>query len=175
MQLATSSMTGEHRPEELLDEIGVSMLVGVRQCIARRDGYAEAGENRRFETKPVANVIEANGVGKLGEEHRSQVTADTEGPGFCINPGFPGVPVDKTARNQVEQLLNNDNIGSGWCFFGHTPLPSGRDSEGRQPTFASISYAPVGWLCKGSAYSSARPGISAKSALGTRPAWWARQ
>ena len=149
MQLATSSMTGEHRPEELLDEIGGSMLVGVRQCIARRDGYAEAGENRRFETKPVANIIEANGVGKLGEEHGCQVTADTEGPRFGINPSLPGVPVDETARNQVEQLLNNDNIGSGWCFFVHTPLPSGRDSERRQPTFASISYAHVGWLWTG--------------------------
>ena len=146
MQLATSSMTGEHRPKELLDEIGGSMLVGVRQCIERRDGYAEAGENRRFETKPVANVIEANGVGKLGEEHGCQVTADTEGPRFGINPSLPGVPVDETARNQVEQLLNNDNIGSGWCFFDHTPLPSGRDFRRTPAHFCFHFLRPVGCL-----------------------------
>jgi hypothetical protein len=37
------------------------------------------------------------------------------------------VPVDHFARNEVENLLENDHIGAGWCFFVHITLPSGRD------------------------------------------------
>ena len=56
-------------------------------------------------------------MGELSEEHRRKMAQDAEGAGFGIHARFAGVPVDHFARNEVENLLENDHIGAGWCFF----------------------------------------------------------
>ena len=66
-------------------------------------------------------------MGELSEEHRREMAQDAEGAGFGFHARFAGVPVDHFARNEVENLLENDHIGAGWCFVVHITLPSGRD------------------------------------------------
>lgn len=52
----------EHRPEEPLNESRVTLLVGVGEGVARRSAYAKAGERRRFEPQPVADIVETDNV-----------------------------------------------------------------------------------------------------------------
>ena len=66
-------------------------------------------------------------MGELCKEHCRKMAQDAEGAGFGIHARFAGVPVDHFARNEVENLLENDHIGAGWCCFVHITLPSGRD------------------------------------------------
>jgi hypothetical protein len=56
--------------------------------------------------------------------------------GLGFGSRLPRVPTDEPARNEVEQLPEDGNIGSGWRFFVHTPLPSGRGSKGAGPLFS---------------------------------------
>lgn len=127
---------GESGPEESLDEVGVPVLVGVGEGVAGRRGHSEAGEGGTLETQPVAHVVESDGVGELGEEHRGEMAADAEVAGLGFGSRLPRVLTDEPARNEVEQLLEDGNIGSGWRFFVHTPLPSGRGSKGASPLFS---------------------------------------
>jgi len=74
----------------------------------------------------VANIVEPNGVRKLGEEHRQEMAQDAEGAGLGFHACLEGVPVDHSTRNEVENQLENDHIGPGWCYFVHTLPASGR-------------------------------------------------
>lgn len=117
----------EGGPEQFFDEQGVALLVGVGEGVARWRGDAEAGERRAFEPQPVADVIEADGVGELREEHRREMAGDAEGAGLGIDSRLAGVAADQMARNEIEHLLEDDHIRAGWCLLVHTTLPSGRD------------------------------------------------
>jgi hypothetical protein len=50
----------------------------------------KAAQSRCFESKPVANVVETDRMGKLGKKHRSHVAQNAEGTSFCVFAGFPG-------------------------------------------------------------------------------------
>lgn len=137
----------EGGPEQSFDEGGVTLLVGVGERVARRRGDAETGERRRLEPQPIAEIVEADGVGELGEEHRGEMAGNAEGAGLRIDARFAGVAADEMARNEIEDLLEDDHIGAGWCCFVHTPLPSGRDLNSTPARFhPSKLYLPVGWL-----------------------------
>jgi hypothetical protein len=62
---------------------------------------------------------------------------DAEAAGFGFHARFAGVPVDQSARNEVEYLLENDHIGPGWCFVVHTPYRVAGISAQHQPFFSS--------------------------------------
>ena len=137
----------EGGPEEFFDEQGVALLVGVGDGVARRRGDAEAGERRAFEPQPIAEIVEADGVGELGEKHRGEMAGDAEGAGLRIDSRLAGVASDQMARNEIEDLLENDHIRAGWCLFVHTPLPSGRDFKPTPARFQTSKLChPVGWL-----------------------------
>lgn len=97
------------------------------------------GEGGALEAQPVAHVVEADGMGELREKHRREVAADAEGAGLRFDSRLPRVLTDEPSRNEVEQLLEDGNIGSGWRFLFHTPLPSGRGSKGASPLFSPRS------------------------------------
>lgn len=138
----------ESGPEEFFDEGGVALFVGVGECVARRRGNPKAGERRGFQAQPIAEIVEADGVGELGEEHRGEVAGDAEAAGLRIDTRLAGVAADEMARNEVEHLLEDDHIGAGWCLFVHTPLPSGRDFRPTPARFQTTKLClPVGWLC----------------------------
>ena len=52
-----------------------------------------------------------------------------------------GEKVDHSARNEVENLLEDEHIGPGWWCFVHNTLPSGRDFNSTPAHFFAASYA----------------------------------
>ena len=100
----------EHRPEECFDEVSRAYFVCVRKSVARGGQDLEAAQSRCFESKPVANVVETDGMGKLGKNHCSHVAQDAEGTCFCVHAGFLGCLIEKTSGDEVEKLLENDNV-----------------------------------------------------------------
>ena len=102
-------------------------------------GDAETREDWSFEPQPIADIIESHGMGELGEEHRGKMAQHTETAGFRLHPGRQGMAIDHSARNEVEDLLEDDHIGAGWCCFCHTPLPSGRDFDSTPARFSALS------------------------------------
>ena len=79
-----------------------------------------AAQSRCLEPKPVANVVETDGMRKLGKKHGSQVAQDAEGASLCVHPSLTGGLIEDASRYEVEKLLENDNVGAGW-FLVHTP------------------------------------------------------
>jgi len=75
---------GESGPEELFDEVGVAVLVGVGERVA--------------------------------------------GPRF--NSRLPRVPADEPSRNEVEPLLEDGNMGSGWRLLFIHPYRAAGDQGG---------------------------------------------
>jgi hypothetical protein len=110
----------ENRPEKRFDEVSRTHLVCVRKSVARGWYDLEAAQSRCLEPKPVANVVETDGMRKLGKKHGSQVAQDAEGARLCVHPSLTGGLIEDASRYEVEKLLENDNVGAGW-FLVHTP------------------------------------------------------
>jgi hypothetical protein len=53
-------------------------------------------------------------VGELGEEHRGKLAHHAERARLGLDAGFKRVTVDHSARNEVENLLEDDHVGPGW-------------------------------------------------------------
>ena len=79
-------------------------------------------------------------MGELGEEHGRKMAEDAEGAGLGLHAGFAGVAIDQSPWNEVEKLLEDDDIGSGWCGFIHDTLPSGRDFDPAPARFSVVSH-----------------------------------
>ncbi len=77
----------------------------------REGGYdLEPTQSCCLEPKPVANVVETDGMGKLGKKHGSQVAQDAEGARLCIHPSFTCGLIEDASRYEVEKLLENDHV-----------------------------------------------------------------
>ena len=50
----------------------------------------EGGDGPRLEAQPVADIIEAQGMGELHEEHRAKMAEHGVGAGFDIDARFLG-------------------------------------------------------------------------------------
>ena len=81
---------GEHLPEKLFDEIRRTHLVGMGKSVARRRPHAETGKRGRFQPQPVADIVEADGMGELGKEHGSQMAENIEGASLGLHARFHG-------------------------------------------------------------------------------------
>jgi len=110
----------EYRPEKRFDEVGRTHLVCVGKSVAGGRYDLETAQSRCFEPKPVANVVETDGMRKLGKEHGSQVAQNAKGASLCVHPCFTGCLIEEASRYGVEKLLENDNVGAGW-FLVHNP------------------------------------------------------
>jgi len=67
-----------------------------------------------LEAQPDAHIVEADGAGELGEEHRGEMTRRSEGAGLVLDAGLTGDPIDHSEGNELEHLLEDDDIGAGW-------------------------------------------------------------
>lgn len=110
----------ENRPEERFDKVGGTNLVCVRKGVARRRGDVEPAQRGSFESKPVANVVETDGMRKLRKEHGRQVAQNAESAGLFLHPSFTSGLIEDTSWYEVEKLLENNNVGTGWGLV-HTP------------------------------------------------------
>lgn len=77
---------GEGGPEESHDEVGVVVLVAVRDGFAGRRGHPEPEEGGALEAQLVAHIVEVDGMGELREEHHREKAADGEMAGFRFHP-----------------------------------------------------------------------------------------
>lgn len=123
----------EGSPEKRLHELRGPHFVGMRETVARRRNRAHSRQGCRFQPQPVAEIIQPHGVRQLRENHRAQVAEYGKVPRLGLRP-------DQRSRNVLEQLFENDNVGSGWWFgFCFHTLPCGRAQDRRQPIFFSCS------------------------------------
>ena len=95
----------ENRPEQRFDEVSRAHLVCVRKSVARGWYDLESAQGRCFESEPVANVVETDGMRKLGKKHGSQVAQNAESASLCVHPSFTGGLIDDASRNEIEKLL----------------------------------------------------------------------
>jgi hypothetical protein len=64
---------------------------------------------------------------------------DAESPRLGVNTGFPGDFSDHPPGNELEKLVEDGIIGSGWCFFCvHTPTEWQGFKPGASPLFTQI-------------------------------------
>ena len=110
----------KNRTEERLDQVSDTHFVCGRNSVARRRYDLETAQSRCFEPKPVANVVETDGMRKLGKEHGSQVAQNAKDASLRGHPCFTGCLIEDASRYGVEKLLENDNVGAGW-FLVHNP------------------------------------------------------
>ena len=86
-------------------------------------------------------------MGELSEEHGREVAQYGEGSGLVLHPRFTGMPVDHSARNEVENLLENAYIAAGWCLVVHnTPTEWQGFEFNTSSLFYSLLCHHVGWL-----------------------------
>jgi hypothetical protein len=94
----------------------------MRKCVAGGRRHTKPRQGSFLEVQAVANIIEPDGIGELGKEHCCQMAGDCKGSCFESNLGISGMAPNEIARNQVENLFEDDFIIAGWCLVLHFPL-----------------------------------------------------
>ena len=135
---------GQRLPEKLFDECGVTLFVGMGKSVSGRRSEPVAAQHLGLHTQPFANVVEPDGVGQLCEEHGTQMAEHAERARLGINPGFPGNSSNHPARNELEKLVKDDIIGSGWRLVIHIPYRVAGNHTDRRPNFSPNSENPMG-------------------------------
>jgi len=110
----------EHRPENLFRQAGVSFLVGVREIIAAgRSGRPQRHKQTTVQSQPVADVVEANGMGKLRINQADQMAPRTEGARFLVHAGLPRQLRNQMRWNQIANLPQYGKLTAAWnrCFI----------------------------------------------------------
>jgi hypothetical protein len=76
------------------------------------------------------------------------MTQHAERAGLGFHTCLKGVAVDHSARNEVENLLEDDNIAAGWwCFFHKHPTEWQGFKLNTSPLFHLKLSRSVGRLC----------------------------
>ena len=105
----------EHCPEQPFSQRGVAALIGVRKIVAARSSRPAQGR-KRAAVKPqcVTDIVKADGVSQLREEHADHMTPCTEGSRHGIYTCLARKFTDQMGRNQIAKLPKNAEFGSGW-------------------------------------------------------------
>lgn len=95
----------EDLPEERLHHFAVTGLVGMGEGVACGGNRPpQASQPSGVVAQGIANVIESNGVGKLGVEQADNVTPRGECPRFFIDPILAGKLCNKMRGNELAEL-----------------------------------------------------------------------
>ena len=79
---------------------------------------SEGGCGPRLHAQPVADVVEAHGMGQLREDHRAEVVEHAEGAGLGLHARLPGGLRNEDARNELEHLPKNVDVVACWLGGG---------------------------------------------------------
>ena len=71
-----------------------------------------------MEPQTVTDIVETDGVNKLGVEQRYDVTPVAEGAGEFIRAQIAGQLGDEMRRNEMAKLPEHRQFGTGWRTFG---------------------------------------------------------
>jgi len=78
-------------PEELLSHVGVADFVGMGKAVAARRGACAQGDQKAAVVpKGVADVIQADRIGRLGIHEQNHMAGGAECPGLFVNSMFFG-------------------------------------------------------------------------------------
>jgi len=95
-------------PKQLFSHGGVPDLVGMRQSVpARRGGTAQGPQAAAVIAQRITNVIQTDGVGKLGIHQGNNMTGWAEAPRLFVNLMLPGQLGDQISRDVLEKLIDD--------------------------------------------------------------------
>ena len=128
-------------PEELLGQFGVALPAGMGEPIAAgRRGATNGRERATVEPQGIADIIEPDGVRKLCEEQRDDLTPGGEGAALFFQAQAAHQLRHKVVGNQIAKLPENRELGDGWTGgvrFFHT-LPRGSSDTPVHPFLHQI-------------------------------------
>ena len=82
-----------------------SWFVHMRKIVGgRRRGSAQAGKQSRLQPQSIVNIIEADAVGQLREEHGHDMAPRCKGSGFLSHFGGASNLGNQKLRNQIANL-----------------------------------------------------------------------
>jgi len=133
----------EHRPENLFRKIGVSFLVGMREIIAAwRSCTTQCHQLSIVKPQPVTDVVEANGMGKLGINQTDQMAPRTEGARLLVHAGLLCQLRNQIRWNQIANLPQYSKLTAAWnCCFIHPCRVAGQTGFSKP-----FSLPAMGWL-----------------------------
>ena len=135
--------------EEILGHLGGAFAVGSGEgVLAGRGRAAPRRERSRMQAQSVADIVEAEGVGKLRVEQTHHMTPRREGSGAFDDPSIPRQFGRQMCRNKIAELAQKRELSRRWlalCFVFHTP-PCGRDQTRKPTLFLSKTVNPTGRL-----------------------------
>jgi hypothetical protein len=93
-------------------------LVGIRVGVAGgRDGSPQTAEPAGMDAQGVANVVEPDGVGELGEEQAHDMTPRCEGACLFVD-AMPACELGhEVGGNEFAKLGEDGPLGLGWLVF----------------------------------------------------------
>ena len=124
----------ERPPEEFLHHIAVTVFVRVGKGVAaRRNRPANRRQLRGMVPQRVANVIESDRMGQLGEKKTYHMTPWREGPRLLVHPVLSGKFIRQVGRDKLANLMKCAGVmfGRRWFFHPSDSLVGIR----RRPTF----------------------------------------
>jgi len=134
----------EHRPENLLRQVGVSFLVGMGKIIAAW-WYCctKRHQQTAVQTQRVADVVEANGMGKLRINQADQMAPRTEGSCLLVHASLLSQLRNQIRRNQIANLPQYSKLTAAWnrCCFFHPCRVAGQTGFSKP-----FSLPAMGWL-----------------------------
>ena len=91
-------------------------------------GAANGRERAGVQAQGVADIIETEGVGELGEDQAHDMTPRREGAGLFCDAGVPGHLGHEVRRNQIAELAQEGEAAARWLadrLFFHPDLVAG--------------------------------------------------
>ena len=115
--------------------LGLALLGEALEFLAGAAGAANGRERAGVQAQGVADIIETEGVGELGEDQAHDMTPRCEGAGLFLDAGVAGQLGHQVRRNKVAELAQERELAARWravfgCFH---PRPCGR-VQTRKPT-----------------------------------------
>src|SRR5271165_6219402 len=84
------------------------------ESFCRCSSTAQNSPSASAASQRVTDVVQADGVGQLREEHADHMTPCTEGSRHGIHAGLARKLTDKMGRNEIAKLPQNSELRSGW-------------------------------------------------------------
>lgn len=115
-------------PKKGLHHIAVAVFVGIRKSVATgRHRSANHGQFCSVMAQGVANIIEADGMGKLSKKQTHHVTPRGKNAGLFIHTIIARKFLRQMRRDQFTKLMQCVGIILGWCCFFHSSGFFGRN------------------------------------------------
>ena len=133
----------EHRPENLLRQTRVALLVGVGKVVAAgRRGAAQCDQKAVVQAQAIADIVEPDGMGKLRIEETQQMAPRRKDPGLLVHARLPRQLRHEVGRNQIANLPQHSKLAAAWFGVGfHRCRVAGKHRHSKP-----FSLPAMGWL-----------------------------